>query len=92
MQNPRLATRYAKSILDLAVEKNSLEAVLKDIQVLHAVCAESRDFEMMLRSPIITGDKKLSVINEILKRYNVNAITNAFVNLAGDHICIHRAV
>ena len=81
MQNPRLATRYAKSILDLAVEKNSLEAVLKDIQVLHAVCAESRDFEMMLRSPIITGDKKLSVINEILKRYNVNAITNAFVSL-----------
>lgn len=81
MQNPRLATRYAKSILDLAVEKNSLEAVLKDMQVLHGICEQSRDFEVMLRSPVINGDKKLSVINEILKRYSINEITHAFINL-----------
>ena len=30
MQNPRLATRYAKSLLDLAVERNSVEDTLKD--------------------------------------------------------------
>ena len=81
MQNPRLATRYAKSVLDLAVERNSLEAVLGDMRVLNGICTESRDFEVMLRSPIISGDKKLSVINEILKRFNVNEITHAFINL-----------
>ncbi len=81
MQNPRLAARYAKSVLDLAVERNSLDAVLSDMQVIHKICAQSRDFEVMLNSPVISGDKKLSVINEVLKRFNVNEITHAFVNL-----------
>ena len=81
MQNPRLATRYAKSVLDLAVERNSLDAVLSDMQVIHKICTQSRDFEVMLNSPVINGDKKLSVINEILKRFNVKEITQAFVNL-----------
>ncbi len=81
MQNPRLATRYAKSVLDLAIEKNSVEAVLADMQVIHKICLQSRDFEVMLHSPVINGDKKLSVINEVLKRFNINEITQAFVNL-----------
>ena len=81
MQNPRLASRYAKSLLDLAVEKNCLDAVLQDMQVLNAVCTESRDFDMMLRSPIINADKKLSVINEVLKRFNINQFTQALLNL-----------
>jgi F-type H+-transporting ATPase subunit delta len=81
MQNPRLATRYAKSVLDLAIERNCVEAVLGDMQVIHKICTQSRDFEVMLNSPVINGDKKLSVINEVLKRFNVNEITQAFVNL-----------
>ncbi len=81
MQNPRLAARYAKSVLDLAVERNSLDAVLSDMRVLNGICAESREFEVMLRSPVINGDKKLSVINEVMKRFNINEITQAFINL-----------
>ena len=81
MQNPRLATRYAKSVLDLAIERNSVEAMLADMQLLHAICVQSRDFEVMLRSPVISGDKKLSVITAILKSHNVNEITKAFINL-----------
>ena len=81
MLNPRLATRYAKSLLDLAVERNSLEAVLKDMQLLNGICKQSRDFEVMLRSPVINGDKKLSVIFLILKSHNINELTTGFINL-----------
>ncbi len=81
MQNPRLATRYAKSVLDLAVEKNSLDAVLADMQVVNSICVQSRDFGVMLRSPIVSADKKQNVINAVLKSYNVNQITSAFINL-----------
>jgi F-type H+-transporting ATPase subunit delta len=81
MQNPRLATRYAKSLLDLAVERNSLEVVLKDMQALHRICAQSRDFEVMLRSPVIHGDKKLNVFTEVMKNYGVNELTMAFIAL-----------
>jgi len=81
MQNPRLASRYAKSILDLAVEKNSLEAVLKDMQVLHAICAASYEFRLMLESPVIKGDKKLSILLEVLKSQQLNVITSGFIAL-----------
>src|SRR4051812_20691363 len=81
MLNPRLATRYAKSLLDLAVEKNSLEAVLKDMQLLKSICSRSNEFAVMLRSPVISGDKKQAVINEVLKGRDVSQLTDAFVKL-----------
>jgi F-type H+-transporting ATPase subunit delta len=81
MQNPRLASRYAKSILDLAVEQNSLEATLKDMQLLNSIFKASHDFELMLRSPVIKGDKKLSVIKAVLEGRNISPLTNAFINL-----------
>jgi F-type H+-transporting ATPase subunit delta len=81
MQNPRLATRYAKSLLDLTVERNSLESTLKDMQLLHSICSQSRDFAIMLRSPVISGDKKLSVINLVLKSHDFSDLTHAFISL-----------
>lgn len=80
MQNPRLAARYAKSLLDLAIEQNSLEATLKDVQLLESICAQSREFVNMLRSPIIHADKKAEILKAILLN-NANALTNAFVLL-----------
>jgi len=81
MQNPRLATRYAKSLLDLAVETNKVEAALKDMQLLDGICSKSPDFTLMLRSPVINGYKKLAVIQEVLKSYEVNEITHGFIKL-----------
>ncbi len=81
MQNPRLATRYAKSLLDLAVERNSLDAVLQDMQLLNSICEASHDFAVMLRSPVISGDKKLAVVFEVLKKYTINEMTTAFIQL-----------
>jgi len=81
MQNPRLATRYAKSLLDLSVERNSLENTLRDMQAINKVCHESREFELMLRSPIVSSDKKMSVIFLVLERFAIGDITRAFINL-----------
>lgn len=81
MQNPRLASRYAKSILDLAVTHNSLEATLTDMQQLNEICTISHDFTLMLRSPIIKGDKKLAVINALLQKQNMGELTVAFMKL-----------
>ena len=62
MRNPRLAARYAKSLLDLSVEKGQLGQVYADMQWLQAVCNVSRDFVNLLRSPIIKADKKEKIV------------------------------
>jgi F-type H+-transporting ATPase subunit delta len=80
MQNPRLAARYAKSLLDLAVEQNSLDTTLSDIKLLEAISRESRDFTNMLRSPVIKADKKQSIINAVLAG-KLHPLVQAFVKL-----------
>lgn len=80
MQNPRLAARYAKSLLDLAIEQNGLEATLKDIELLNEVCRQSRDFAGMLRSPIIKADKKSAIIEAVIGS-RLQPMTRAFINL-----------
>jgi F-type H+-transporting ATPase subunit delta len=66
MSAVKLASRYAKSLLDLAVEQNQLEAVHNDILYCDAIIKASRDFTLLLKSPIIPSDKKLSIINTLL--------------------------
>jgi len=58
MLNPRLAGRYAKSLIDIAVERNELEVVYSDMQYLQALCKASREFVSLLKSPVIPNDKK----------------------------------
>lgn len=80
MQNPRLAARYAKSLVDLAIEQNSLDATLKDMQLLSGICHQNRDFVAMLESPVIPADKKTAVINAVLGT-NIGKLTDAFAKL-----------
>jgi F-type H+-transporting ATPase subunit delta len=80
MQNPRLATRYAKSLLDLSVEQNQLEAVYADIKMLKTINKSNPDFVALLRSPIITSDKKDKILEAVIGG-KVSQITMLFVRL-----------
>jgi F-type H+-transporting ATPase subunit delta len=80
MQNPRLASRYAKSLIGLAVERNCLEETLSDMQLLDSICSQSQEFAVMLRSPVIPGQKKLSVINAVVSD-KMKDLTKAFISL-----------
>jgi F-type H+-transporting ATPase subunit delta len=80
MQNPRLAARYAKSLLDLAIEQNSLDATLTDMQLLDGICDQSREFCNVLRSPIINIDKKAEILKAVLLN-RTSTLTTAFTIL-----------
>ena len=80
MQNPRLANRYAKSIIDVAVEQNQLQAVYNDMKLVNAVCKSNADFVAVLRSPIIKADKKGKILAAIINP-QVGNITAGFITL-----------
>ena len=80
MPNPRLASRYAKSLIDLAIEKGQLESIFADMQWLQAVCKSNHDFVVLLRSPVIKADKKEKIIEAVTKGH-VGEITTAFIRL-----------
>ncbi|HTL08485.1 MAG TPA: ATP synthase F1 subunit delta [Chitinophagaceae bacterium] len=65
MPNPRLAGRYAKSLIDLATEQQQLETVYKDMQFLQSICRNNPEFVKVLRSPVVNSDKKQSILSAI---------------------------
>jgi F-type H+-transporting ATPase subunit delta len=80
MQNPRLAQRYAKSLIDLSAELKQLDIVHDDIKLLHAICSQSREFVLMLKSPIIKADKKNKIIAAVSEN-KISKITQTFIKL-----------
>lgn len=80
MLNPRLAGRYAKSLIDLAVERNQLEEVYKDMLYLQAVCKASREFVILLKSPVIPIDKKNNALTAVTAG-KISELTAAFNKL-----------
>lgn len=80
MQNPRLAGRYAKSLIDLAIEKNELEKIYSDMLFLQSVCRNSRDFVSLMRSPVVAPDKKEAIFAAVTQG-KVSALTAAFNQL-----------
>ncbi len=80
MPNPRLANRYAKSLVDLAQERNQLETVYADMLFLQALCKASKEFVAVIKSPIIASDKKNNVLTAITEG-KVSEITKLFNKL-----------
>jgi F-type H+-transporting ATPase subunit delta len=65
MSETRVASRYAKSLIDLAQEKGILEQVHEDMQLFAKTVKESRDFNLFLSNPIISHGKKLTVLKSL---------------------------
>jgi F-type H+-transporting ATPase subunit delta len=80
MNNPRLAQRYAKSLIDISTQYNKIEEVHNDIVFLKSIVYKSREFVLMLESPIINPDKKYKIISAITSG-NVSTITETFLKL-----------
>ena len=80
MRNPRLASRYAKSLLDIAKEQGLVDKVYEDMLFMQGLIKEHRDFTNLLKSPIISIDKKDKVI-EAVTAGRVSPVTAAFNKL-----------
>ena len=62
-----LNRRYAKSFLDLSIERNALEDARKDMDLVMEVIASSRDLRVLLKSPIVSSDKKEAILTSLFE-------------------------
>jgi len=79
MSVTRISYRYAKSLLDLAVNEKNLDNVLKDMSSLFDA-SKNRDFHLMLKSPIINTTKKKDIVQSIFGE-SFDKMSMGFVNL-----------
>ncbi len=74
MANSIVAYRYAKSLFDLAIEKNVVNEVNDDMVTFKKVCDENRQFLVVLGNPIIRHHVKLGILKKTFEN-NVNPVT-----------------
>jgi F-type H+-transporting ATPase subunit delta len=80
MADSRVASRYVKSLLSLAVDQNALEVVHNDMQMFDQACRTNRQFAVMLKSPIIKHLKKRDILEALFKG-KVNPLTLAIIEI-----------
>jgi len=80
MSERSVAARYAKSILDLAVERGVLEQVNGDMQLIYHTCKASSQLIALLRNPIVPLGKKLSIIKALFDG-KVSPLTLGFMEI-----------
>lgn len=79
MSSKRIASRYAKSVLDLAVEQGKLPTIMHDFEQLKE-SFKNRDLYLMSKSPIIKGDQKMDIFKAIFEG-KVDALTLMFMEV-----------
>lgn len=79
MSVTRIATRYAKSLLELAQEQNRVEEVRADMGMLQEA-VRIRDLYLLLKSPIVHADKKSAILDAVFKG-KLDTLTTAYLHL-----------
>ena len=67
MQGTRVASRYAKSFIDLTTEQGVLEEAYGDMKSILTLCGTNPHFVNFLKSPLIKTDKKQTVLKQIFE-------------------------
>lgn len=62
-----VASRYAKSLIELAKEKNVLEAVFQDMKLFKDTASKNRGLMLALKSPVVRHDKKLAILKALFE-------------------------
>ncbi|GAB5473229.1 MAG: ATP synthase F1 subunit delta [Maribacter sp.] len=83
MGNSRAAVRYAKAILDLAVDNKTTDKVEKDMRSIVATVAESAELRNLLASPVIKSAIKKETLLSIFN--GSDAVTEGLITILVDN-------
>jgi len=80
MQGTRVASRYAKAFIELAIEQGLLEQACNDMKYILQVCKIEHELVVFLKSPVVKTDKKLAVLKELFSG-KLNKLTETYIQL-----------
>jgi F-type H+-transporting ATPase subunit delta len=80
MSNYRIAVRYSKSLLELAIEYDKLEKIKSDMDMFNSLCQTSRPFLNFIKNPIINSYKKLGIFHKLFEN-RIDDLTFKFIDI-----------
>ena len=61
----KAARRYATALLELAKDRDEVDNILEDIELIHDTLEGSRDLVLFIKSPVINYDDKTQALEKI---------------------------
>src|ERR1700749_1954343 len=80
MSELTVASRYAKSLIDLAEEQKSLDQVKDDMVFILQTLKQNSELKAVFGSPVISHNKKIAILNDVFGK-SVNKVTAGFFTL-----------
>jgi len=80
MKDSLAAKRYAKSLIGLAQEKNMLDQVYADMELINNTIKSNHDLYLLLKSPVVNTDKKQHILLAVFGDYTSD-LSKLFLNL-----------
>jgi F-type H+-transporting ATPase subunit delta len=74
-----MAGRYATALLELALERNALDAVKADLEAFDALMAESADLARLVRSPVFSSEQQLRALAAVLELAGLRGLSAQFL-------------
>jgi len=79
MKGAKVAPRYAKALLEIAIETQQVEKIQKNMADILTATQQSRELKLLLASPIVRWDKKVSIFRAIFS--NFEDVSMKFIEL-----------
>jgi F-type H+-transporting ATPase subunit delta len=79
--NSGMAGRYATALFELALEANSIDAVLADLQNFDGLLTESADLTRLVRSPVFTADAQSKAVAAVIERAGITGLAAQFLKV-----------
>jgi len=76
-----IAERYASALFDLSSEAKCIDEVLKDLKKIQDYIEQNNDFNLLVKSPLISSNEKMNIIQKILSDNSANMLTSNFIKV-----------
>ena len=80
MRESLAGNRYAKSLIGLSIEKKELDTVYNDMVLISETVENSKDLDLLLKSPVVKTDKKQEILASIFGK-ETSELTKQFLLL-----------
>ena len=76
-----IADRYASALYELSSDAKCIDEVSKDLLMLQEYIKQNDDFNLLIKSPLIASNEKLSILQKILSDHTANILTSKFIQV-----------